>query len=355
MKKQDIVSNLLNIRFPVIQGPMLGVTTPQMVAAISNAGGLGSLPVGGLSAALTAELIYSTKQLTSKPFAVNLFAHDVLSRNNEQSFSAMQDFLEKYSTGKGIPFTRKAITDIKPHGYQELVDVLVEEKIPVVSFTFGLLSADVISRLKASGSTLVGTATSLAEATALETAGIDLITAQGFEAGGHRGSFLEEDRLPQVGLFSLLPELADTIKRPLLAAGGITDKRTIRAAFALGASGVQVGTLFIPSAESAASNAYKKILLSAKQTDSVITKAFTGRWARGIKNDLLEAVEASGIVMPDYNLQSNLYGPLRAYGQQNNMADIIPMWAGQSFRRAMTGNVTSIFNELVSGIDFAAL
>jgi len=355
MKKQDVVSTMLNIRFPVVQGPMLGVTTPQMVAAISNAGGLGSLPVGGLSAATTAELIYSTKQLTSKPFAVNLFAHDVLSRNNEQSFHAMQDFLEKYCAAKGIPFTRKAIADINPHGYEELVDVLTEEKIPVVSFTFGLLTAAVISRLKANGATLIGTATSLAEATALETAGIDIITAQGFEAGGHRGSFLEEDRLPQVGLFSLLPELADNIKRPLLAAGGITDERTIRAAFALGASGVQVGTLFIPSVESAASSVYKKNLLSAKQTDSVLTKAFTGRWARGLKNDLLEAVEASGITMPDYNLQNNLYSSLRSYGQQHNMGEIIPMWAGQSFRRAMTGNVTSIFNQLVDGIDFSAL
>jgi len=333
---------------------MLGVTTPEMAAAVSNASGLGSLPVGGLSPETTRELIRKTKGLTTAPFAVNLFVHQVPDAIDEVGLQRMQDYLEKYAQEKKLPFTRRNAPEFTFYTYQQQVDILLEEQVPIVSFTFGIPTPEIMTRLRKAGIVLIGTATSVAEAVALEQAGAAIIVAQGFEAGGHRGSF-GEGQLPQVGLFSLLPQVVDAVKVPVLAAGGIVDARTIRAAFQLGASGVQVGTLFIPSTESLASEGFKDAVINAKDTDTTLTRAFSGRWARGVRNEFMSALETSGVAIPDYTLQNSLTAGIRAHGQKNGHPEWVSLWAGQSAAKARRGNAADIFKELIKGVDFAAL
>jgi nitronate monooxygenase len=348
IKTMLTLTQLLNINYPIVQAPMLGVTTPAMVAAVSNAGALGSLPVGGLSPERTLALIKETKILTGKPFAVNLFAHLPAIDTQDDKISLMQDFLELTCAKYDIPFERQDSSKFKFYYYENLIDILLEEDIPVVSFTFGQLKKEIITAFKAIGTTLIGTATSVAEAKTLAAYGIDVITVQGFEAGGHRGSFLYTDTLPQVGLASLLPQIADEVAVPLLAAGGIYNRKTMKAAFGFGASGVQVGSMFIPSHESAASEIYKAAILNAADTSTVITKAFSGRWARGIENGFMREMAASGLDIPDYTMQNQLMAPIRTYAQQNNIQDLIAMWAGQSAGKGSRESASQIINTLIS-------
>jgi nitronate monooxygenase len=341
------LTTLLNITYPIVQAPMLGVTTPAMVAAVSNAGALGSLPVGGLSPERTRELIRSTKELTDQPFAVNLFAHPPATTVNQEEVSGMQDFLAQLCKEHAMPYERQDVSNFRFYYYEDLIDVLLEEKIPVVSFTFGQLSDEVTSALKENHATLIGTATSVAEAKRLAQAGVDVITVQGIEAGGHRGTFLADEPLPQVGLSALLPQIADVTDLPLLATGGIFNGRTMKAAFSLGASGVQVGSVFIPAHESAASQAYKEAVLNSKDTDTILTQAFSGRWARGLKNGFMQLMNAQHISIPYYTIQNQLMAPIRGYAQQQGMTDFIAMWAGQSAGKAVRASTSEIMKGLV--------
>jgi len=341
------LKSLLNINHPIVQAPMLGVTTPAMVAAASNAGALGSLPVGGLSPDRTRELIRATKALTNRPFAVNLFAHQPAVEVNEAEIEVMQDFIAELCREFNIPFERQEIKDFKFYYHQDLMDILLEENITVVSYTFGLLKDEVISALKAKGTILAGTATSVAEARLLAQAGNDIITVQGIEAGGHRGSFLMDEPLPQVGLFSLLPQIADAVDVPLLAAGGIYNAKTIKAAFTLGACGIQVGSLFIPVDESAASEAYKEAVLNAKDTSTQLTRAFSGRWARGIQNEFMKRIDAKGLNTPYYTVQNQLMSLVRAHAQKNNIKDFVALWAGQAAGNSKRGTTEEIIKALI--------
>ena len=333
---------------------MLGVTTPEMVAAVSDSGGLGSLPIGGLAPDVARQLIRKTKSLTSSPWAVNLFAQDIPDQIDEAALQRMQDYLEGYAKQRSLPFTKRTVGEFRFFSHREQLDVLLEEDVRIVSFTFGVLAADVIRRLKERGVVLIGTATSVAEARVLAGAGIDVVVAQGYEAGGHRGSFLEPD-LPQVGLFALLPQIVDAVAVPVIAAGGIVDGRTIRAAFQLGASGVQAGTLFVPSAESVANEGYKDAVVSAKDTDTQLTRAFSGRWARGIRNEFMRDLESSGIEIPEYNVHNSLTAGLRAHGRKNDRSEVVSLWAGQHAGKARKGGAAEIFRNLVAGINFDAL
>lgn len=322
------LTGLLKVQYPVIQAPMLGVTSPEMVAAVSNAGGLGSLPVGGLSPEKTRELIQKVKQLTDKSFAVNLFAHSIPEYDNNEA-EAMRFFLQQLKKEQAFSAEIPELESLKFYTYKEQIPVLIEENVPVVSFTFGIPDDASLVQLKQNGAMLIGTATCVDEAILLEQKGVDAITLQGIEAGGHRGSFLN-DTLPQVGLMALVPMTAKAVKVPLIASGAINSGATIKAAFALGAVGVQIGTAFISSTESVAIPAYKEALATAKDTASTLTRAFSGRWARGIHNAFMEQVEHSGIMIPPYPVQNSLTAALRAEAQKQNKEQFTNLWAGQA-------------------------
>lgn len=346
MNWNNRLTEILKIKFPIVQAPMLGVCSPEMVAAISNQGGLGSLPVGGLSAERTLELIQDTKALTSNPFAVNLFANIVPSVNIPIA-EQMQDYLEKFALENEISFEKHAPEQLQFHSYENQIEILIAENVRIVSFTFGIPDDASIKKLKDNGVILIGTATCVREAQILEEKGIDIVTAQGIEAGGHRGTFLETERLPQIGSMSLIPQIADNVDIPVLAAGGINDGRTIKAALILGASGVQIGSAFIASDESIAMEAYKEAILNSTDTDSAITRSFSGRWARGIKNKFLIAIEESGLTIPQYPIQGGLASSIRQAATKQNRKDFIPLWAGQSASKAEAKSAAEIFNTLV--------
>lgn len=333
---------LSGVRYPIVQAPMLGVTTPEMVAAVAEAGGLGSLPVGGLSPEKTEELIRQTRKLTSKPFAVNLFAHRIPEMPELQ---AMREFLDDLAGDLGLAVS--AELPARHYTYSDQIEVLVREQIRFVSFTFGVPDDEALNRLHENGAVLNGTATSLKEALYLDEKNVDIITVQGIEAGGHRGSFLEEEPLPQVGLMALLPTVADRIQRPVLAAGAISSGKAACAAMLLGAAGVQVGTLFVGSHESRAIAAWKEQLQRAVDTDTVLTRAFSGRWARGLRNEMQETIEASGIPIPDYPFQNSLSTALRQEAQRRGDGRFTNLWAGQNPFRAPMEPAAAIIRQLV--------
>ena len=346
MKWQNNFTALANIDYPIVQAPMLGVTSPEMVAAIAECGGLGSLPVGGLSTEKTLELIQKTKSLTSKPFAVNLFAHEIATIDYNQA-SDMLDFLMQMGHDNNAAFERPDPASFRFYSYKEQIDILIAENIPVVSFTFGVLSDDSIAKMKANNTLLIGTATCVEEAVILKQKGVDAITAQGIEGGGHRGSFLN-GTLPAIGVMALVPQIIEKTGLPVLASGAINDGKTINAAFMMGASAVQIGTAFIHTEESLATPSYKKAVLEYSDTDTQLTKAFSGRWARGIKNKFMKEVEKSGLTLPPYPIQNSLTGAMRAAAQKNDNNQMTNMWAGQSAPKIRLSTSAGIFKELVA-------
>lgn len=347
MDRTDRLTEMLRITHPVVQAPMLGVSTPEMAAAASNAGILGSLAAGGLSADQTRALIRRTKELSSKPFAVNLFVYEHPGHIPDLEFDAMQQFLLRFCRENGIGYSVKTQEEIPFHTYRELLDLLLEEEVPAVSFTFGMPSDDEIQMLQEKGVVLIGTATSVAEAALLSEKQTDIICVQGIEAGGHRGSFLDMDELPQVGLMALLPQVLAITERPVLAAGGICSRATMNAALAMGAHGVQVGSLFLASHESAAPPAYKEAVMRSRAEDTVLTRSFSGRWARGLPNAFSRAVDGSGLNIPSYPVQNVLTGPMRDWARKNNVAAFLSLWAGQSASAAPEKSVADIINTLL--------
>ncbi|GAA4315802.1 nitronate monooxygenase family protein [Mucilaginibacter gynuensis] len=346
MNRKNEVTQLFNVEYPIIQAPMLGVTTPEMVAAVSNNGGLGSLPVGGLSVDRTRALIHQTKALTQKPFAVNLFANANAMPNKEQ-VKPIQNFIKQLAAKHGLDFEEQSVNSFEYYTYQDQIAILIQEQIPVVSFTFGIIDNDSIEALKRAGTILIGTATSSKEAELIAAKNIDMITAQGIEAGGHRGTFLDDEPLPMVGSMSLIPQIVSRVTKPVIAAGGIMDGGSIKAAFALGAKAVQVGTTFIASDESMAIAAYKTALQNSVETDSMITRSISGRWARGLRNTLITELEASGIEAAPYPVQYSLVMALRNLALATGNIEFINMWAGQSGYKAQAKPSAEILLDLV--------
>ncbi len=318
-----------------------------MVAAVSNGGGLGSLPLGGLNPDACATLIARTKSLTTRTFAVNLFAHDV-PEEDHTVIEAMQDFLYRICQENGFEYKKISAGDMKLYTYEEQIEVIIREQVPVVSFTFGVLKDDVIRELQSRRVVLIGTCTSVREARLLEEKGIDIVCAQGIEAGGHRASFLYKDEIPQIGTFSLVPQVCDSLKKPVIAAGGIFDGRTINAAIALGAAGVQVGSAFINSVESLAAKSHKDATLRRSDTGTVLTRAYSGRWARGIKNAFIENVDNSGLTIPAYPYQNALTAELRKAAKEKDEEKFISLWCGQSGAKGQHRASSEILAEMIA-------
>lgn len=346
MEWKNELTQLLGITYPIVQAPMLGITTPAMVAAVSESGGLGSLPVGGLPPERVAALIREVKSLTAAPFAVNLFVYEPAPSYDRKAFEEMQDFLQFLYGANRLAVPRVNFDEVPFYSWRDQLPAIFAAGVKLVSFTFGMPDEAGYKLLKEHGVTLIGTATSVNEAVVLKEAGTDIIVAQGIEAGGHRGSFLG-DSLPQVGTMSLIPQVVDRLRVPVIAAGGIMDGRGVRAAFNLGALGVQPGSLFLRAHESLATPGHKAAIGRLTDTDTVLTRGFTGRWARGIKNKLLQEIEASGLQISGYPYQNELTQPIRKLARELDNTDFAVMWAGQSAGKARAWSTADIFAELV--------
>ncbi|SUJ27360.1 Nitronate monooxygenase [Sphingobacterium spiritivorum] len=351
IKWKNEITEQLGITYPIIQAPMLGVTSPEMVAAASAAGCLGSLALGDLTAEQCTAAIRQTKALTSKPFAVNFFAHSIppvtdqlISKyNTVRSF--VQDLAEKHKLKAELP----NLEQLQLHSYHKQVAAILEEKCPIVSFTFGNPDETVISLFKQNGSILIGTCTNLDEALALERSGIDIICVQGIEAGGHRGSFIG-DSLPLVGGFSLLSQVLEHVRVPVIYAGGIYNAGSLRAVRTLGACGFQVGSLLLTAKESILKPFEKERLQQLKSNDVVLTNSFTGRYARGIRNLFSRETEASGNILP-YPYQNKLTAPLRLASKTDQNPDFVSIWVGQSPYPFSTTSTTEILHNLIHEVE----
>jgi len=346
MEWKNEFTRLLGITYPLIQAPMLGITTPAMVAAVSNSGGLGSLPVGGLPPEKVTALIREVKGLTQQPFAVNLFTYEPAAQYDRKVFDDMQDFLQFLFGANKLAAPPVNFEEVPFYSWRQQLPALIAAGIRYVSFTFGMPDPDGFALLKGHNIFLMGTATSVAEAMALKAAGVDAIVAQGIEAGGHRGSFLPGE-LPVVGTMALLPQVIDRVRIPVIAAGGIMDGRGVAAARILGAAAVQTGSIYLRAHESAATPAHKAALAGITDTDTLLTRAFSGRWARGIRNTLITEVEASGLPISDYPYQDALTQAIRKVARELDNTGFINMSAGQAAGKARAWSTADIFAELV--------
>lgn len=318
----------LGIQFPVIQAPMAGTSTVALAAAVSNAGGLGSLGLGICNVEQAREQIQQLKQATSKPFNINFFCHQpaTVDSSREQAWLALlQPYFAEFSAQ---PPTQLNAGNPSFIDNQAMLNMLLDERPPVVSFHFGLPSTIFIQALKQAGIKLLGCATNLTEAKTIEDAGLDGIIAQGYEAGGHRGVF-DPTQDVKLGLFSLLQLLSKECQLPIIAAGGIMHGQAIAQVMDMGASAAQMGTAFILCPESAADQAYREQLKSMRAYRTDVTAVISGRPARGLVNRFHSELDDKHALLPAYPSTYSASRALYAAASQQGCYDFAPFWAGQ--------------------------
>lgn len=329
IKLKTAICNELNIQFPVIQAGMAGTATAALAAAVSSAGGLGTVGAAYMSPETIRNSIREIRDRTDKPFGVNLFC--TKEQGSMAGFEKVQHVLNRFRKDLGM----KETFDFEkpPQIFEEQFQVLIEEKVPVISTAFGLLPPDKMEQAKKAGSKVISMVTTVNEAIAAEKAGVDIIVAQGSDAGGHRGTFDigAHPNGANVGTFSLVPQVVDHVTVPVVAAGGIMDGRGLIAALALGAAGVQLGTAFLISKESVAHPVYKKALSESTEESTVITKSFSGRPARGIKNTFIQEFEAAAEPLA-FPVQNALTNDIRKAAAEKNRPEYMSLWAGQATR-----------------------
>jgi len=323
------VSSLLGIRYPIIQGPFGGgASTAQLAASVSNAGGLGSFGAYGLHADQITALIGDIRALTPRSFAVNLWVstHDAPeSEMTRERYEAAVEYLRPVYASFGVQ--APPYPDQFAVRFEDQVEAVLEARPPAFSFVFGIPDERVLDACRSTGITTIGTASTVAEAVALDEAGVDLIVASGFEAGGHRVSFLQPADQSLIGGIALIPAVADQVQAPVVAAGGIADARGVVAALALGAEGAQIGTAFLATQESGALPEHRAALFDAPRT--ALTKVVTGRLARGIPNSLTGLFPAGDEILP-FPYQGYLLAPVVAAARDQHRADLAKLWCGQS-------------------------
>ena len=320
---------MLGIELPIIQAPMAGSQGAALAIAVSNAGGLGSLPCAMLDpAALRRELTAITSQ-TARPYNVNFFCHSMPEPDPAREAS-WQATLRPYYEELGLDPGGVASRATRVPFDSAAAEVLEEFKPPVVSFHFGLPSPELLRRVRDVGSKVLSSATTVEEARWLEERGVDVIIAQGNEAGGHRGMFLSDDLSMQEGLASLLPRMVDAVGVPVVAAGGIADAKGVSAVMALGAAGAQVGTAYLLCPEASTSAVHRAALRSGDARTTAITNLFSGRPARGIVNRLMREIGPLSDRVPSFPLASSDLVPLRALAESRGSGDFSPLWAGEN-------------------------
>jgi nitronate monooxygenase len=315
-----------DLRLPLVQAPMVGATTPALVIAASNAGALGSLGAGALTPDTLAEQVAEIRASTARPFGVNLFVQ-APAAPDEPTVRRALEAIDPLRAELGLPPGHALQSYAQP--FRAQLERLIELRVPVVSFTFGVLDAADVARLQAAGSYVIGSATHVAEGIAWRDAGADAVCAQGAEAGGHRGTFIDAEKNPLVGTMALVPQLVDALDIPVLAAGGIMDGRGIAAALALGAQAAQLGTVFLPCAESAIAEDWRRRLTASRDTSTAVTRAITGRYARGIRNTLMDQLEAEPARIAPYPVQNALTQELRQAAARADRGDYLSLWSGQ--------------------------
>jgi nitronate monooxygenase len=325
------VTEMLGIDYPIFQGPFGGnLSSVELVAAVSNAGGLGGYGAYTLSPQEIVSLDGRIKAATGKPYNLNLWVTDTDtpegSVSDEQYAKAIKIF-QPYFEEAGIPVPKKPAPF--QSRFENQVQVILDLRPAVFSFVFGIPSADILEQCRKAGIKTAGAATTLDEAIALENAGVDLIVASGFEAGGHRPSFLAPVEQSTVGSFVLLQLIREKVKTPVVAAGGIANGRGIAAAFTLGAAAVQVGTAFLACEESGALPMHRQMLFSDAARYTSLTKAFTGRWGRGITNRITRELPAMEKDFLPFPLQANFMSSLRAAALEQEKWNMILFWSGQ--------------------------
>jgi nitronate monooxygenase len=348
---ENRLTSRLGMQYPIIQGPLGGLSSHRLTAAVSNYGGLGSFGAHGLKPEAIRKVIREIKDLTPKPFVMNLWVSmedEAAFTSTEEAFHRSLAPLAKHieSVGGGKP----SYHPYEPIRFEDQVQVLLDEGISAFSFIYGVPSKQILDDFRRKGIVLIGTATTVDEAIALEQAGVDVIAASGFEAGGHRGSFLQLSEDSLTGTMALVPQVVDAVKLPVVAAGGIGDARGIVAAFALGAEGVQMGTAFLACEESGANTLHRKALLSGQAKKTALTRGFTGRLARGIKNRLLDEFNQRDIEILPYPLQRALVRHLSISAENAGRSDLLPLWAGQSANLSRCSDVSALLDTLVKEI-----
>jgi nitronate monooxygenase len=323
------IQDLFGIDLPIIQAPMAGSVGSEMVIAVSEAGGLGSLPCAMLSPEQMRTELGIIRQRTSRPINLNFFCHRP-PRAHPAREAAWKRRLESYYIELGLDPQAPAPAAARAP-FDSAMCALVEEFAPeVVSFHFGLPERSFLGRVRATGARTISSATTVEEARWLEGEGCDAVIAQGYEAGGHRGMFLTEDILTQAGTMALVPQVADAVRVPVIAAGGIADARGIAAAFALGASAVQIGTAYLFCPEAKVSQLHREALKRVKDNDTILTNVFTGRPARGITNRIVREVGPMSELAPEFPLAASAVAPIRAKAEQAGSGDFSPLWSGQA-------------------------
>ncbi|WP_053363181.1 nitronate monooxygenase [Bacillus sp. FJAT-27251] len=347
---QNKLTGLLGIDYPIIQAPMAGgITVSKLVSEVSKHGGLGMIGAGYMTPDQLRKQIKEIRELTTCPFGVNLFVPNDFSADENQLHKA-HDILQPIRAKLNLPLNDQIkIPDFEllEESFHKQISVIIEEKVPVCSFTFGIPSSRVVSLLQQSDIKMIATATTVEEAKEIEKSGFDMVVVQGSEAGGHRGHFIGEDEGSLVGLMSLIPQAADCVNIPVIAAGGIMDGRGLIASLCLGASGVQMGTAFLTCVESGAHRVYKKAILSASEDQAVLTRAFSGKLARGIENRYIRELREHEGELPDFPVQNALTQEIRNASSAQNNPEYMSLWSGQSPRLAKNQNVETLMENIL--------
>ena len=343
----------LATRHPLIQAPMAGVQGSALALAVSGAGGLGSLPCAMLGAdALRAEL--GALKASGLPYNVNYFSHTPPAPDAARE-AAWRAALAPYYDELGLDIAAIPAGPGRAPFTAEAADLLAGFAPPVVSFHFGLPAPDLLARVKAWGAFVLSSATTVREALWLQEHGADAVIAQGWEAGGHRGHFLSEDLTEQLGTFALLPQIVAAVRLPVIAAGGIADAAGVRAAMALGAAGVQVGTAYLCADEATTSPLHRAALQSEAARHTAVTNCFTGRPARGIVNRLMREQGPISASAPAFPLATAAVAPLRAAAEKLGRSDFTSMWSGQNASQCRNAPAAQITAALAQGFGQASL
>jgi nitronate monooxygenase len=343
------LQSLVGVELPIIQAPMAGSQGSALAVAVSNAGGLGSLPCATLSPDALRQELATIRAQTAKPFNVNFFCHAPPTPNAERE-AAWRATLAPYYQDFGLDMSAIPEGGGRVPFSAEAADVLDEFRPAVVSFHFGLPSPELLARVRSWGAKVLSSATTVDEARWLEARGVDAIIAQGFEAGGHRGMFLSEDPTTQVGTLALVPQIAGAVKTPVIAAGGIADAKGVAAALALGAAGVQVGTAYLLCPEATTSAVHRAALKGEAARHTALTNVFSGRLARGIVNRVLKEVGPVSAAAPAFPLAASAIAPLRARAESLGSGDFSQLWAGQNASGCKEVPAAQLTRELAAGL-----